>query len=83
MANFFGVSLNLIQFFVVQLLSFTGRSRDEELCSPKLRQQDTVLAQRLTHVSCGWDYTMAIDHYGKLIAWGSLNMAQVILRIGL
>lgn len=31
------------------------------------------------HVACGLDYTMAIDHTGKVLAWGSPSMAQTIL----
>ncbi|XP_028138515.1 uncharacterized protein LOC114332924 [Diabrotica virgifera virgifera] len=59
-----------------------GKNREEELCVPKLKQQDGVsslFAQRFVHVSCGLEYTMAIDHAGKLLAWGSPSMAQTIL----
>ncbi|CAG9819004.1 unnamed protein product [Phaedon cochleariae] len=59
-----------------------GRSKDEELSPPKLRQEDTVnslFAQKFLHISCGLDYTMAIDHTGKVLAWGSSSMAQTLL----
>ncbi|CAH1985984.1 unnamed protein product [Acanthoscelides obtectus] len=59
-----------------------GKNRDEELCQPTLRQQDnmnSIFMQRFKYVSCGLDYTMAIDHTGKLLAWGSPSMAQTIL----
>nr|CAH7724512.1 unnamed protein product [Callosobruchus chinensis] len=59
-----------------------GKNRDDELCPPTLRQQDnmnSMFMQRFSYVSCGVDYTMAIDHTGKLLAWGSPSMAQTIL----
>ncbi|CAG9862070.1 unnamed protein product [Phyllotreta striolata] len=59
-----------------------GKNRDEELSSPKLKPQDGVNAffvQKFTHVSCGLDYTMAIDNTGKVLAWVSPSMAQTIL----
>lgn len=54
-----------------------GKTNDEELCTPKLNRHDTILRQRFVHVSCGLDYTMALDQHGKLLAWGSPSMAQV------
>lgn len=57
-----------------------GKNKDDELNSPKLREQDnlnSLFTQRFLHVSCGLDYTMAIDHTGKLLAWGGSSMAQV------
>lgn len=63
-----------------------GKNKDDELSPPKLRDQDnmnSMFQQRFLHVSCGLDYTMAIDHTGKLLAWGSPSMAQVsVLKIG-
>ncbi|KAJ8961053.1 hypothetical protein NQ314_005983 [Rhamnusium bicolor] len=59
-----------------------GKNKDDELSPPKLRNQDnmnSLFTQRFLHVSCGVDYTMAIDHTGKLLAWGSPSMAQTIL----
>lgn len=59
-----------------------GKNREEELNSPKLKQQDGVnsfFIQKFMHVACGLDYTMAIDHTGKVLAWGSPSMAQTIL----
>lgn len=49
------------------------------MCTPKLSQHDTILRQKFIHVSCGLDYTMALDQHGKLLAWGSPSMAQVRL----
>lgn len=56
-----------------------GKNKDDELASPKLREEDnmSLFAHRFLHVSCGFDYTMAMDHTGKLLAWGSPSMAQV------
>lgn len=54
-----------------------GKTNDEELCTPKVNHHDTILRQRFVHVSCGLDYTMALDQHGKLLAWGSPSMAQV------
>ncbi|KAJ8917788.1 hypothetical protein NQ315_010694 [Exocentrus adspersus] len=58
-----------------------GKNKDDELSPPKLRDEDNVnlFPQRFLHVSCGLDYTMAIDHTGKLLAWGSPSMAQTVL----
>ncbi|XP_057652123.1 uncharacterized protein LOC130891409 isoform X2 [Diorhabda carinulata] len=59
-----------------------SKSREEGLCVPKLEQQEgmnSLFSQRFLHVSCGLEYTMAIDHTGKLLAWGSQSMAQTIL----
>nr|XP_015840194.1 PREDICTED: uncharacterized protein LOC103312885 [Tribolium castaneum] len=58
-----------------------GKNKDDELSPPKLNDKDNIsfFAHKFIHVSCGLDYTMAIDHAGKLLAWGSPSMAQTIL----
>ncbi|XP_019873194.2 uncharacterized protein LOC109601394 [Aethina tumida] len=58
-----------------------GKNKNDELSPPKMRDQDNVnlFTQRFLHVACGLDYTMAIDHTGKLLAWGNASMAQTIL----
>ncbi|KAL3269950.1 hypothetical protein HHI36_009006 [Cryptolaemus montrouzieri] len=56
-----------------------GKNKDDDLSPPHLRDQDTlnIFNYRFLHVSCGFDYTMAVDHIGRLLAWGSVSMAQV------
>lgn len=56
-----------------------NRSKEGELCSPKLRDQDTLisLSQRFLHVSCGLDYIMAMEQSGRVLAWGNNTVAQV------
>lgn len=56
-----------------------GKNKDDELNSPKLKDKDNIsfFTYKFLHVSCGLDYTMAIDQIGKLLAWGSPSMAQV------
>nr|XP_023021233.1 uncharacterized protein LOC111509680 isoform X1 [Leptinotarsa decemlineata] len=59
-----------------------GRSKDDELYGPKLKPKDNMnssFSQKFLHISCGLEYTMAIDHSGKVLAWGSPTMAQTIL----
>lgn len=54
------------------------KNMDDEMCSPKLNDHELgILVQKFLHVSCGPDFTMAIDHSGKLLAWGNNTMAQV------
>lgn len=57
-----------------------GKNKDYELSPPHLQEQDILLNipnYRFTHVCCGLDYTMAVDQIGRLLAWGSISMAQV------
>ncbi|XP_045473518.1 uncharacterized protein LOC123679961 [Harmonia axyridis] len=59
-----------------------GRNKEDELSPPHLQEQDILLNihnYRFLHVACGLDYTMAIDHMGRLLAWGSISMAQTLL----
>ncbi|XP_044753583.1 uncharacterized protein LOC123312995 [Coccinella septempunctata] len=59
-----------------------GKNKDDELSPPHLQEQDILLNMqnyRFLHVSCGLDYTMAVDHMGRLLAWGSISMAQTLL----
>lgn len=56
-----------------------NRSKEGELCSPKFRDQDTLISlnQRFLFVSCSLDYIMALEQSGKVLAWGNATMAQV------
>ncbi|KRT80619.1 Regulator of chromosome condensation repeat containing protein, partial [Oryctes borbonicus] len=58
-----------------------NKSKEGELCSPKLRDQDALisLSQRFLHVSCGLDYIMAMEQTGKILAWGNNTVAQTLL----
>ncbi|XP_060528037.1 uncharacterized protein LOC132703033 [Cylas formicarius] len=59
-----------------------GKNKEEELTQPHIRDQiymNNVFTQKFWHVSCGFDYTMAIDHTGQVLAWGSPSMIQTIL----
>ncbi|KAK4876051.1 hypothetical protein RN001_012473 [Aquatica leii] len=58
---------------------FTCKSMEDEMTSSKLNQNLGILSQRLLHVSCGLDFTIAMDHTGKLFAWGNNAMAQTLL----
>lgn len=55
------------------------RNMNDEMSPPKLNDQDNlVISQRFLHVSCGPDFTIAMDQSGKLLAWGNNTMAQVV-----
>lgn len=58
-----------------------GRGREGDLGEARVREHDFpgALGQKFTHVSCGPDYIMALENSGKVLAWGSNNMAQTIL----
>lgn len=57
-----------------------GKNKDEELCQPNLRDPyEGIMGHRFTHVSCGLDYTMAIDQNGQVLAWGTPAMIEVRL----
>lgn len=56
-----------------------GKNKEEELNPPKMKDKDNIsfFTHKFLHVACGLDYTMAIDHSGKLLAWGNSSMAHV------
>lgn len=56
-----------------------GKNKEEELSPPKMKDKDNIsfFTHKFLHIACGLDYTMAIDHSGKLLAWGNSSMAQV------
>lgn len=57
-----------------------GKTKEGELKYLKLGKEQMLLEKfRYLHVSCGSDYMMAIDQLGRLLAWGSISMAQTIL----
>ncbi|KAK5645427.1 hypothetical protein RI129_006727 [Pyrocoelia pectoralis] len=59
---------------------FLCKNMDDEMSPPKLNNRDLgILSQRFLHVSCGLDFTIAMDHSGKLLAWGNNAMAQTLL----
>ncbi|KAJ8969558.1 hypothetical protein NQ317_016590 [Molorchus minor] len=61
---------------------FWGKIKEDDLSHPKMREEDIMngfFPQKFLHVSCGLDYTMAMDHTGKLLAWGSESMEKILL----
>uniref|UniRef100_A0A1Y1KHK1 RCC1-like domain-containing protein n=1 Tax=Photinus pyralis TaxID=7054 RepID=A0A1Y1KHK1_PHOPY len=59
---------------------FLCKNMEDEMSPPKLNNRDLgILSQRFLHVSCGLDFTIAMDHSGKLLAWGNNAMAQTLL----
>ncbi|KAL1494566.1 hypothetical protein ABEB36_010144 [Hypothenemus hampei] len=61
-----------------------GRNKDEELCQPNLKDPyEGIIGHRFAHVSCGLDYTMAIDQNGQVLAWGTPAMMETILGVSM
>ncbi|XP_066245482.1 uncharacterized protein ca [Euwallacea similis] len=61
-----------------------GKNKEEELCQPNLRDPyEGVMSHRFSHVSCGLDYTMAIDQNGQVLAWGTPAMIETILGVSM
>ncbi|KAF5306974.1 hypothetical protein FQR65_LT07196 [Abscondita terminalis] len=58
---------------------FTCKNMEDEMTSSKLNQNLGILSQRFLQISCGFDFTIAMDHSGKLFAWGNNAMAQTLL----
>ncbi|CAG9760775.1 unnamed protein product [Ceutorhynchus assimilis] len=59
-----------------------GKNKDEVLCQPNVRDHyEGNMGHRFTHVSCGLDYTMAIDQNGQVLAWGTPAMIETILGV--
>ncbi|KAF7273866.1 hypothetical protein GWI33_013444 [Rhynchophorus ferrugineus] len=63
---------------------YWGKNKDDELSQPNLKDPyEGVMGHRFTHVACGLDYTMAIDHTGQLLAWGTPAMIETILGVSM
>lgn len=57
------------------------KNMNDEVCMPKFNEEDNVgtANQKFINVSCGPDFTIAMDHTGRLLAWGNNALAQVII----
>lgn len=55
-----------------------GKSKEIELMNQSTKKE-TTLVPKYIHVASGYDYVLAIEHSGKLVAWGNTTFAQVKL----
>ncbi|KAH1017237.1 hypothetical protein HUJ05_007910 [Dendroctonus ponderosae] len=61
---------------------FWGKNKDEELTEPNVKDPyEDIIGHKFDHVSCGLDYTMAIEQNGQVFAWGTPAMIETILGI--
>lgn len=63
-------------------LVYSGKFFDDDFQMAKLGDEQhkdlyCVHPHKFLHVSCGLDYTLAMDASGKLFGWGSSSLAQV------
>lgn len=59
-----------------------GRNKETELITSNAKSKEpSILQPRYTNVACGYDYLVALEHSGKLVAWGNTSFAQVSSEI--
>lgn len=55
------------------------RYRGGQLNSPKMNEHDRVFNQKFVEISSGSDFMMALEHNGRVLAWGGPSLSQTIL----
>lgn len=57
-----------------------GRNKEAELMTSNAKSKEaSILQPKYTSVACGYDYMVAMEHSGRLVAWGNTTFAQVSL----